>query len=291
MPRVSVIMPCYNPQIEYLREAVNSILGQTFSDFELLIIDDGSNTPQAEQFLTTYSDPRVKFIKRNHEGIAGTLNYGIEIAKGEFIARMDSDDIALPKRLEKQVAFLDANPDISVCGTKCHIFPLDFKFWYPKNPKLFDLLCQNQLVHPTVMFRRADFIKYDLFYDPEYNDAEDYELWTRVARVLKIANLDEILLKYRTHVHSISSTKHQTQNLIADKVRQNILNYLTDDGKMQAQLAALSGVFTNKAYKYRLFGFITLIKVNETPISKTYFLFGIIPILKTQPAKYKEKTH
>ncbi len=195
MPKISVVMPVYNTKEEYLRESIESILNQTYSDFEFIIINDGS-TNNTEDVILSYKDKRIKYFKQKNSGVAKTLNYGFDLAQGEYIARMDSDDISLPDRFEKQINFLENNKSISVLGAWHEEFPQKNINKVPSEVKLMDLVRDNLVSHPTIMLRKNDFDKYKLRYNPAFT-CEDYELWTRVVRCLKFCNLQEVLLKYR----------------------------------------------------------------------------------------------
>lgn len=232
-PKISVLMPVYNAEEEYLREAIESILNQSYSDFEFIIINDGS-TNNVENVILSYKDSRIKYIKQNNQGIANTLNNGLSIAKGEYIARMDADDISLPNRFEKQIKFMEEHPDISILGTWFEIFPKSKVIKHPSKPSYFDFLTSSCIGHPTVMFRRNDFEKYDLMYNPNYK-CEDYELWSRAIRYLKFANLQEVLLKYRWHDNNLSKPSKQFKDSTA-KVCQSMLKFLTNDENLQDKI-------------------------------------------------------
>ncbi len=233
MVAISVVMSVYNTKEEWLRESIESILNQTFGDFEFIIINDGS-TNNAEDVILSYKDERIKYIKQENQGLAKSLNTGLNIAKGEYIARMDSDDISLPERFEKQVKFLDKNKDISILGTWFERFPQKEIIKHPSNIKYLDLLQRCYIGHPTVMFRRAEFEKYNLKYNPEYL-CEDYELWSRAISYFRIANLPEILLKYRWSGENLSKpTKEFISSTI--KVQENMLNFLTNNKKEQDEI-------------------------------------------------------
>ena len=234
-PKISVLMPVYNTREDWLKEAVDSILNQTFSDFELLVIDD-KTSDENDKILKQYNDIRIKYIKGDKKGIAHALNKGIELAKGEYIARMDSDDISLPYRFEKQIAFLEQNPDISIVGSWFEMFPKKQLIRHPIFPKYIDFLRGNSIGHPTIMFRKKDFEKYDLTYVYDYA-CEDYELWSKAVRFIKIANMQEVLLKYRWHGNNASCNP---QVLVDDsRIKQNMLDFLTDDKELQQKIRNL----------------------------------------------------
>ena len=234
MPKISVVMPVYNTKEEFLREAIESILNQTYSDFEFIIINDGS-TNNAEDVILSYKDNRIVYIKQENQGIVGALNNGILAAKGEYIARMDSDDISLPYRFEKQVNFLDSNPQISILGTWFECFPQKRIIKHPEIPKLTDFIKICCIGHPTVMMRLADLKKYNLLYDNRLK-CEDYELWSRAIKYLNFYNLQEVLLKYRVH-DSNSSKPCDSFHSSEIKVKQKMLDYLTLDKSIQKELS------------------------------------------------------
>lgn len=197
-PRVTVLMPVYNAAL-HLREAIDSILGQTFQDFEFLILDDGS-TDDSAAIVRSYADPRIRFVQNGcNLKLTATLNRGLDLAEGEYIARMDADDISLPQRLAKQKAFLDASPNIGIVGVWAQAFgDAGFKIPHPAEPERIraKLLFDSALVHPAVMMRRAFLDRHGLRYAP-LGHFEDYELWQRAIRLFPIANIPEYLFRYR----------------------------------------------------------------------------------------------
>lgn len=202
MPKVSVILPAYNAE-KYIKEAVDSILSQTFGDFELIVINDCSKD-STEQILLSYTDPRLVYVKNEENlGVAGTLNKGLKLAKGQYIARMDADDISLPQRIEKQVAYLDSRENTAVLGTALERFgegiPLQTRSFSqdPEQMKV-DLFFSCGLAHPSIMMRN-DVIRALGGYDMAFEGLEDYELWCRVAREHQVTTLPEVLFRYRVH--------------------------------------------------------------------------------------------
>jgi len=208
---VSLVLPVYNGS-QYLREAIDSILSQSFSDFEAIIIDDGS-TDDSTSIVTSYTDPRIRFYTQKNHGLAATLNRGISLAKGDYIARQDQDDVSLPKRLSMQAAFLDAHTDYGMVGTWASIWeetkPTERFHKHPAdNLSLkFDLLFDNAFVHSSLMIRKTVFSEVGAYCtDPERQPPEDYELWSRVARKFRVANIPEVLHVYREMPRSMSRT-------------------------------------------------------------------------------------
>ncbi len=201
-PRVSVIMPVYNANA-HLTEAVESILTQTFSDFELIIVNDAS-TDASKEIVAGFSDARIKFIEnQTNSGSAFSMNIGIEIARGEYIARMDADDVSLPERLATQVTYLDSHPNVGIVGTWVRVIGDSHEYvWdYESDPEelkartLFDC----RLAFPSVMMRAVFLKKNNLSFNTAWRRAEDYDMWARAATYGSIANIPEVLLKYRLH--------------------------------------------------------------------------------------------
>ena len=234
---ISVIMPVYNAE-KYIAEAIESILNQTYSDFEFLIFNDASTDKSAE-IIKEYAtkDKRIVFFDyQQNTGYLKHLNEGIDKAKGKYIARMDADDISLPTRFEEQVNFLESNEEVIVIGTGYITIgdKSDFE-WKPKNQdediKL-QLLVESPLAHPTVFMRTATLKENKIKYNQEYYPAEDYAMWVKLSEYGKMANLSKIMLYYRVHAQQISQEKNSIQTANADKsriVQLNKLGLTTDD--------------------------------------------------------------
>lgn len=201
--KVSIVMSVYNGE-KYLRQAIDSILNQTFTDFEFIIVDDGSTDKTAER-LRSYDDDRIVLIDNGGNiGLTKSLNKGMKIAKGKYIARMDADDVCLPERLAKQVQFLDEHPDIGVLGTGFEtiddVGTRGVKVQFSTEPglirwQMFFCCC---VAHPSVMVRRTVYERLG-GYNPKVHQSQDYELWLRAVRETKIANLQDVLLQLRKH--------------------------------------------------------------------------------------------
>jgi glycosyltransferase involved in cell wall biosynthesis len=214
-PQISVILPVYNGE-KYLAGAINSILSQTYRDFELIIINDCSSDRTSE-ILSTFTDDRIRIINNlSNLKLSRSLNKGIEMAQGQFIARMDADDISLPERFEKQVAFMERHPEIGVVG--CWVKRIDengnitgnvFRETRPEAIK-WELFFGTPLPHPTVMMRTSA-IKSVGGFSNDILAAVDYECWTRLAKTTRLANLAEFLLLYRMHTENMSSKYHADQ--------------------------------------------------------------------------------
>lgn len=219
-PAISVIMPVYNSE-KYLHEAIESILNQTFKDFEFIIIDDAS-TDKSVKIIKSYTDKRIILIQKPvNTGYTESLNRGIGISKGEYIARMDSDDVSIDTRFEKQKTLMDNNPSIIACGSNYIILHTSKQSDHPCNPDdlRINLLSGCYIAHPSVMFRRQTFIQNKIEYDVECEPAEDYNLWVRLSKLGELSNISEPLIKYRIHDSQISNTKALLQIKQADKAR------------------------------------------------------------------------
>lgn len=230
IPKISVIMPVYNAE-KFLAEAIESISNQTFTDFELIIVNDGSKD-NSLNIINDYKnkDSRIKLLDQENTGIVGALNNALKISSGKFIVRMDADDISEKERFEKQVIFLEKE-NAYLCGTWARIIDENGillenkKMNYPKKTWLknkFYLLRENPFIHPSVMFKRE---VYDLNKDKNgnlyknYKHIEDYELWTRIVPKYKSINLQEYLLKYRVHSNQITKKFNFNMKLKGVKIR------------------------------------------------------------------------
>lgn len=226
-PAVSVLMSVYNGQ-NFLRQAVDSILGQTFADFEFIIIDDGS-TDATPDILAGYTDSRIRRVRNpGNIGLTRSLNIGLEMARGRYVARMDADDESLPTRIEEQVAFLDANPGVAVCGTAALVNGRPVS--RPGEDAVIRSLLPFSpcLTHGSVMLRAAVLREHGLRYNEAFARAQDYELWYRLSRIpgAGFANLRTPLLSYRLHTGQVSSTEGEEQSASGDAVRRAFLAHM-----------------------------------------------------------------
>lgn len=231
MPKISVILPVYNCE-KYIKESVQSVLNQTFVNFELLIIDDCS-TDSTVAIIQAFNDSRIQLTrKERNTGLINSLNHAISIARGEYIARMDGDDICLPHRFERQLKFLEQNPNIILCGSAIQIINTDSILQNPlvHEEILIKLCFGTPFCHPSVMGKTAIF-KENL-YDIKFKHAEDYDLWTRLAFKGELANLEEVLLFYRVHDEQVSQVHYEYQTTVGYssqfKMFESIINFEPD---------------------------------------------------------------
>lgn len=237
-PQVTVLLPVYNSE-KYLDVCIQSIINQTFKNWELLIVIEKNSSELSKNIVRNYSeqDSRIRTItNKGEKGLAGALNYGIVNARGNLIARIDADDIARIDRLEKEKKFLDEHSDIWVCGSYQHHFGETVDWIHrpaidPEQCKA-NLLFFCDLCHSTVMFRKDKLEEYNLKYDSIYL-AEDFELWTRIVSVGKIANIPEVLGEYRWGNDNITINKivdlHQESGrIVSNNLKENLDINLTE---------------------------------------------------------------
>ena len=249
-PKISVLMSVYNGE-PFLCKAIESVLNQTFGDFEFIIFDDKSLDASAS-IVRNYGDDRILFIE-NEENVGLTKNLctGMAMAKGEYIARMDADDVCLPQRLERQVQFLDEHPEISVLGSAVYFFDNTGKEILGLQPTEHEeikceLLYQFTMLHPSVMMRRGDCARHGLNYNPHFVYSQDFDLWVRSVRKLRFANLREPLIKMREHEMKLSRKVSPTQRGFSDEIRKRQLDELEvayTDEELEAFHNVGSGIF------------------------------------------------
>ena len=206
---VSVVMPVYNGE-RYLTQAIESILNQTFQDFEFVVVNDGS-TDKTREILRSYD--RLTVLDQENQGVAAASNNGIALTKGKYIARLDADDIALASRLEKQVDFLERNPEIGILGSSAYIIDSEGHKWGIQKMPLSDAelrwmgLFKCPFIHSSVIFRRELVEKIQPLYDPAFAPSDDYELWIRLLKITRGMNLKSPVVLYRVHSKNASTVQ------------------------------------------------------------------------------------
>ncbi len=243
---VSVIMPAFNAE-DYIKDAIESIITQSYINFEFIIINDGS-TDKTQEIIKSFPDKRIRYIENKiNLGLSASLNKGLKIARGTYIARMDADDISHRDRLGKQVAFLEANPSYGVVGSMYIVLDqnrnvyevggMDFRS--DVEMKL-SLLSNNVFVHGETMFRKVLIDDHSFSYNKNYNPCEDYELWVRMSNVTKFAILEDILYFYMINTNSMSGTRWiEMKNMIKKIAREK----QTQDGLPRFSLQILRSFF------------------------------------------------
>ncbi len=228
--KISVVMPVYNSE-KYLSEAIESILNQTFQNFEFIIVDDKS-TDSSWQIIQEYAqkDQRIVPVKNTgKKGCYSARNFGLSLAKGKYYAVMDSDDISLLNRLEVQFEFMEQNQDVVVCGAWAESFGESSGL--KKTPVLNESIVANLffnscIAHPTAFIRNDVLKSNNIYYKDSINVAQDYEFWNRLKKFGKLTNIPEVLLKYRIHDSQISSLKMKKQDEVAYLIRTNQIKEL-----------------------------------------------------------------
>lgn len=254
MPKVTVLMPVYNAG-KFLREAIDSILNQTFKDFEFLIINDGS-TDKTAQILQSYHDPRIKIVDNKvNIGLTRSLNKGLKIAKGKYIARMDADDISLPDRLEKQLPILEEDENIGLISSRITLIDEnnnEMGDWHTdrknNSPEeiFYTLFFENCLAHSSVFYIKDIVLKIG-GYNESFEKAQDYQLWARLAKSVKIVKIRKMEVKIRIHAKNTNLQIIKLQDFYAEKTfLTNVKNLLSE--KINSDLL-LSVKYNNSAAK------------------------------------------
>ena len=201
-------MPIFNTNPEHLRESVSSILGQTFTDFEFLILNDSPDNTELDAIISSFRDSRIRYVRNEYNmGISAARNKLLDMARGEYVAVMDHDDISLPERFAKEVAYLDSHPDVGVCSCWADIFPSGGEVHNPERSLEIKkhLMEGCVLLHPAAMIRREVLEQHHLRYEAEYSPSEDHRLWLRMMEFTAFHNIPEILFRYRMHSENTTS--------------------------------------------------------------------------------------
>lgn len=243
VPVISVLIPTYNSE-DYILDTIYSVVQQDYQNFEVLIVNEFGSNDNTVKCIELFADPRIKVIQNATKlGLAESLNRGIREARGEYIARVDADDIYPYNRFSRQLAYLDEHKDVSVCGSYQRYFGKDDRVHMPPcKPEEMkaSLLFKCDVCHSTILLRKKDFLDNNLFYDPNYL-SEDYELWTRASKKLKFATIPEILGEYRWDGNNITKAKmdcldKEAKAIVARSLKENL-----DIDISEAELILLSG--------------------------------------------------
>lgn len=275
-PRVSVLTPIYNTNPMHLKECIESILSQTFQDFEFIILNDSPDNVELDELVKSYDDKRIVYLKNEKNiGITKSRNKLLDLAKGEYIAIFDHDDISLPQRLEKEVAFLDANPNVGVVSGWTEWF--GFKKFIMKSPESdIDIRVMmtndNYIIHTACMIRKSVLEQHNLQYNEDYSPSEDYKLCSELMDVTDFYNIPEVLVKYRKHNNNTSKKQKARMQNVAKKIRLEI----------SEKYPAYRHEFENKYQKkkIKLFGFIPFLTIVPKRNKKIVSLWNIFPLFK-----------
>ncbi len=275
-PKVTVLMSAYNAE-RYVAEAVDSVLAQTFSDLEFLIFEDAS-TDRTREILRGYSDPRIRLVENYANlGLTRNLQRGMLMARGEFVARMDADDVCMPQRLARQFDYLGTHPEIAVLGSAVTFFGEGRDPFFGYQPLEHDeikcaLLYGFTMLHPTVMIRKAAFEANDLNYDTAFPVSQDHDLWVRAIRKVGFANLRDPLLDLRVHSGKIGATQDALQKEHSDEVRRRQLVELgvtatTQEIRALGEHTALATAWTKSDLKSFESVLLKIIAANSTALA------------------------
>lgn len=245
IPAVSVIIPVYNAE-KYLREAIDSIIAQTFDNWELILLNDGS-TDNSLEIARGYNDQRIRILNsENNHGLVYQLNRGINAALGQYIARLDADDRALPMRLQMQFDYLETHPEIALLGAAAEVIGSGeiMKHSESRSDILIELLHRNAFIHSTVMFRKSVYLAISNGFSEAYKYAEDYYMWQLFANNSGVANLNEILIEYRLHDQQVSRVHSDKLAACANKVQieylSTALKIVLNESECLAHLALIN---------------------------------------------------
>lgn len=246
IPRITVLMPVYNERV-YLDTAIESVLGQSFTQFELLIVDDGSDEPTAQNIAAWADrDSRIRVLRNaTNIGVTAALSRGLVAAKGEFLARQDADDISLPQRLQAQLECFERNPQHVLVGSDCalidargRVTAIDSTGWADYELRLISMV-RTPIVHSSAMFRMGPVRQHELVYDERYLSAEDFDFWVRMQAFGTLAVVPEVLVHYRLHAATISSQRQAEQHRnMRDIALNSSLQHLSELNAYRAQLEA-----------------------------------------------------
>lgn len=257
MPEITVLMPVRNGE-KYIKDAIDSVLNQTLTDFEFLIIDDGS-TDRTVEIIQGYTDERIHLVKRKHQFIQN-LNEGLQLASGAYIARMDADDIMHTERLRIQLKRMKKNPDITVCGTWAKIFSdkgnerkISHLGYEIIHEPVLELLKYNMLLHPSVMIKKEFLFNHHIEYQ-NYPYVEDYKLWFDIAKAggLLFVEPQELMMLRRSDTQ-VTVTKKEEMSLGSIRLRKEILLYLLsiyDNKALNSLLSDFEYLEKNKWMSY-----------------------------------------
>ena len=277
-PLISVIFPVYNAE-KFIKESIESILNQTYKNFEFIIINDGSKDNSAE-IIKSYKDQRIRYYEQKNQGLAKTLNVGLSYAKGKYIARQDNDDISFPNRFEKQISYLEQNQQIAVLGSWAKIIDENGIFTNrfhhhstsPLNLK-FELVFDNPFVHSSIMARK-DIIEKTGMYHLDNDYFEDYNLWSRISYHYQIANINEELLLYREVNTGMSKTTNSYKTRVIHQCVLNLNHYLPEQINLNKEIALIyhsqKNKFTSEDKALLKKSFINLIYLFDKNMNKVY---------------------
>lgn len=270
MPKVSVLTPIYNTDPEHLRTMIESILNQTFADFEFIILNDSPENTGLDEIVADYKDSRIRYIKNEvNLGISASRNKLMTLSEGEYLAIFDHDDISMPNRLEREVEYLDEHPEVGVCSCNAREIPANKPMINPQNNSEIKRLLVDHcvMVHSGSMLRKSILIENNIRWEANYSPSEDYMLWIRLMGVTMFHNIQEELICYRNF--DGNTTSRQKEKMV-DK---------TMLIRSVAQRTYPSFFVENCRKSWvNLFGILPIVKIKKYSTVSKYYLFGCILI-------------
>lgn len=274
-PKVSVLIPVYKSQETHLRQAIESVLAQTFRDYELVILNDSPDDKRLEDIAASYQDPRIRFIYNEcNMGISGARNKLIELARAPYLAIMDHDDIMLPERLAQQVEYLDSHPDVGVVGCQTLHIPMERPTHYPIDDEDIKLALMHSCIvpHTGSTIRKSILQENNIRYEANYSPSEDYSLWLRLIGCTRFHNLPDILMHYR--VYPANTSHRQKKRMTQQTIELHALAH-----QLYPDLYTRSMEQSKHTTYTKLFGVLPLLKIVRWGNITTTYLFGVLPVL------------
>lgn len=276
LPLISVILPVYNAE-EYISEAIQSILNQSYSSFEIIVINDGS-TDRTEDVVKSLNDNRIRYHKNEKNlKLISTLNLGLQLAKGKYIARLDADDLVLPNRFETQIHFLESHPDYGIVGTYAEEFGTSqsiLEYVTEDEDIRYAFLTHNPFIHSSVMIRKSILTDFNLYFNPKWLHVEDYGLWISLLAHAKGKNIPEVLVKYRVHESQISFKFREIQQTNGRLLQVEYLQSLIPNNRFLDIILKLLNNEKNSDYELMLF----LNEVNLNGFQKNRLEYKILSV-------------
>lgn len=277
-PKVSVLTPIYNTDVCHLRECIESVLNQTFSDFEFIILNDSPENKALDALVASFDDARIRYVKNDKNmGISASRNKLLGLARGEYIAIFDHDDICVTDRLAAQVEFLDSNPAVGVVSGLLEVFGINGRECIlpaPENDTDIKIMTMRDccVAHSAAMIRKSVLDENNICYEAYFSPAEDYRLWARLMAVTRFYNIQRVLVKYRNHDNRTSIVQNTrmtaAHRAIALDLRNSFPAYYRE-----MQHSDTAGI---TIFRLRLFGVVPLLKIKNNRV----LLFEAIPVFR-----------
>lgn len=277
MPKVSVLTPIYNTNPEHLRSAIESVLNQTFTDFEFLILNDSPDNKNLKKIVKSYRDKRIKYFENDKNlGIGESRNKLLDLARGEYIAVFDHDDICVPDRFQREVDYLDSHLEIGVVSGWLQYFgDAGNLICNPETDEMIKIYLTGCccVAHTAMMVRKSIIDDNNIIYNKKYYPVEDYDLLSQLMDVTNFYNIQSVMVMYRIHKNSVSVVHKQKMDMMHENVQIGIINKYPG-----FRIKYLENFEDHTRFRLRLFGFIPFIKIKKNML----FLFEFIPVCKVK---------